>query len=201
MEPTILAPAVYQYEFPEKLAASIVEMTSQFSKSDWEKSGIAHGHDTEQEIRTSQTLNFGERLPFWDEEVRKHFTASVNHYTEIHKEVVTKDEGFNLLRYGVSNKYDFHADSSWASYRNVSALIYLNPSEYEGGETFFKHFDIKVKPEKPAIVLFPSNYAYLHAALPVISGEKYVLVTWMNDLPQGMGPSTLYDMCRIMGKM
>ena len=201
MEHTVLGPAVYQYEFPEKLAKSILEVASQLSASEWEKSGISHNDDKDQEVRTSQNIAFGNRLPFWDDEVRRITTPAINHYSELHKEAVTQDEGFNLLRYNISNKYDFHADGCWNTYRNVSILVYLNPSEYECGETFFKYFDLKVKPEKPAIVIFPSNYAYLHAAMPVTEGQKFVLVNWMNDLPRGLGAGTFYEICRIMGRL
>jgi predicted 2-oxoglutarate/Fe(II)-dependent dioxygenase YbiX len=201
MEPIILGPAVYQYEFPEKLAKNIIETASQLSESDWVKSGISHMDVKEQEVRTSKNVSLGERFPFWDGEVRRLSTPAIDAYSAAHNERITQDEGFNLLRYGVSNKYDFHADGCWDTYRNVSILIYLNPSEYEGGETFFKHFDLKVKPEKPAMVIFPANYAYLHAALPVTEGEKYVLVNWMNDLPRGLGAGTFYEICRIMGRL
>jgi len=142
MEPTILGPAVYQYDFPEKLAKNILEVSAQLSESEWEKSGISHNDDKDQDVRTSKNIAFGARLPFWDDEVRRITTPAINHYTETHKEVVTQDEGFNLLRYNVSNKYDFHSDGGWNTYRNVSILVYLNPSEYEGGETFFKYFDL-----------------------------------------------------------
>ena len=37
----------------------------------------------------------------------------------------------------------------------------------------------EVKPDTPSLVLFPSNYAYSHTALPVDSGTKYALVTWL----------------------
>jgi hypothetical protein len=202
MEPTILAPGVYQYDLPEKLAKNIVEMTLQLSNDEWKQSTLSHAEDLVQEIRTSQSLNFGERLPFWNDEVRRHSVPAIIDYAGTHLEPVPHhDEGFTLLRYKESNKYDFHADASWNTYRTISCIIYLNPSEYEGGETYFKHFDIKVKPEKPAIVVFPSNYAYLHAAMPVTSGEKFVLVTWMSDLPPGLNPGSFYDICRVMGKV
>jgi len=202
MEPTILAPAIYQYELPEKLAKNIVDMTSQLLDEEWVKSGISHSNDTEQEIRTSQTIDFGQRLPFWNDEVRRHSVPAIIDYANKHQEPIpAQDEGFNLLRYKASNKYDFHADGCWSTYRTISCIIYLNPSEYEGGETYFKHFDLKLKPEKPSIIVFPSNYAYLHAAMPVTSGEKFVLVTWMSDLPPGLNPGSFYDICRVMGKV
>jgi len=64
--------------------------------------------------------------------------------------------------------------------RSISALCYLN-SDYEGGEIEFVNFGVKIKPESGMMILFPSNYAYMHIAHPVISGIKYALVTWIRD--------------------
>jgi predicted 2-oxoglutarate/Fe(II)-dependent dioxygenase YbiX len=202
MEAVTLAPGISQYEFPEKLAKNIIELMSQLSESEWVKSGIGDNSDQEQTYRTSQTIDFGKRLPFWDDEVRRITTPVLNHYSGEHQDAqISQDEGFNLLRYGVSNKYDFHADACWNVYRTVSILVYLNPADYEGGATYFKHFDLSVKPEKPSIVVFPSNYAYLHASMPVTEGQKFILVNWMNDLPRGLGPATFYEICRVMGRI
>jgi hypothetical protein len=198
MEHKQLGVGIYQYDLPETLAKNIVAMCSQATLP-WKKSGVGHDEHPEQEVRTSQVILFPEIFPFWDEEVRKHVTPAVQHYTKDTEANITKDEGFNLLRYGVSQKYDFHSDSNWDTYRTASILVYLNPSEYEGGATHFKNFDLKVKPEKPAIVLFPANYAYLHAAMPVTSGEKYVLVSWFNDLPGAMRPDVLHQINKAVG--
>jgi hypothetical protein len=199
MEHKQLGVGIYQYDLPETLAKNIVDMCNQSSSIPWKKSDVGHGENPDQQVRTSENIRFPEVFPFWDEELRKYTTPAINHYAKEHEANITQDEGFNLLRYGVTQKYDFHADSNWDVYRTASILVYLNPSEYEGGATHFKYFDVKVKPEKPAIVLFPANYAYLHAAMPVTSGEKYVLVSWMNDLPRGMGPGVLHLITKAVG--
>jgi prolyl 4-hydroxylase len=201
MNHKILAPAVVEYEFPEELAKNIINIIDESKSIPWEKSGVGNEGIQEQEIRTSSGFNFSQVLPFWDEEVKKHFIPSIQHYCKMFETTVNADEGFGLLKYEQTNKYDFHSDADWNIYRTVSALVYLNPSEYEGGATHFKNFDIKVKPERPSIVVFPSNYAYLHAAMPVTEGCKFVLVTWMNDLPQGFGPNVMYDLAKITGRL
>ena len=200
MEHVELGIGVFQYEFPEELAKNLVEVARQLGDEKWFKSGVGVDNDAHQEVRTSRGLSLAETFPFWNDEVRKYTTPALNDYTAKMDVEITQDEGFNMLRYGVSNKYDFHTDANWTNYRTVSALVYLNPSEYEGGETFFKYFDLKVKPEKPSIVVFPSNYAYLHAALPVTEGEKIVLVTWCNDMPAGYPPTVLHNLGRLVGK-
>lgn len=201
MDHVELGVCVYQYDFPEELAKNIVEVARQLPDEKWTKSGVGVENDAHQQIRTSRGLNMGDTFPFWNDELRKHTTEALKDYMVKFDVEISQDEGFNMLRYGISNKYDFHADANWTNYRTVSALVYLNPSEYEGGETYFKFFDLKVKPEKPAIVVFPSNYAYLHAALPVTEGEKIVLVTWCNDMPVGYTPTALWHLGKITGKI
>tara|TARA_Y100000004_G_scaffold64448_1_gene72286 strand:- start:1301 stop:1903 length:603 start_codon:yes stop_codon:yes gene_type:complete len=56
--------------------------------------------------------------------------------------------------------------------------IYLNDVE-EGGETEFLHFSKRVKPKKGRIVIWPAAFPYLHRGNPPLSGEKYILTSWM----------------------
>jgi len=56
--------------------------------------------------------------------------------------------------------------------------IYLNDVE-EGGETEFLHFSKRVKPKKGRIVIWPAAFPYLHRGNPPLSGEKYIITSWM----------------------
>lgn len=200
MEPIELGTCVLQYDFPEDLAKNLISMTEQLDEDAWIRSGLGNEGEI-REYRTSTSIILNEKFPLWDAEVRKHFVPAVNDYCEKYDVKVSQDEGLQLLRYQKSNEYKFHSDGDWSMYRNVSALIYLNPSEYEGGETYFKNQDLKVKPDKPAIVLFPGNYAYLHSAMPVTEGIKCVLVTWMNDLPSGFKPGIIYELAKLTARI
>jgi predicted 2-oxoglutarate/Fe(II)-dependent dioxygenase YbiX len=51
-------------------------------------------------------------------------------------------------------------------------------SECDGGELEFPYLDTKLKLETGSVVLFPSNFPYMHIAHPVTNGIKYSLVTW-----------------------
>lgn len=112
----------------------------------------------------------------------------VNDYTKKYEFPILFDEGYQLLKYGNGQQYKGHSDYAPHIPRYLSALILLNPHEYEGGGTYFHHFEEMIKPEKPALVLFPSNYAYTHQAMPVVSGNKYAIVTWLGH------PMDLKDM-------
>ena len=71
--------------------------------------------------------------------------------------------------------------------RTHTALFYLN-DDFEGGETEFPKLDIKVKPELGKLLLWTNmnddgtlDYDSLHAGLPVIEGEKWILVIWVRE--------------------
>lgn len=103
----------------------------------------------------------------------------VNDYCSKYEINIHFDEGYTLLRYKGGQEYKAHCDYAPHNPRHLSALILLNPTEYKGGGTYFTHFDEMVKPDKPSLVLFPSQWAYAHQAMPVISGTKYAIVTWL----------------------
>ena len=57
--------------------------------------------------------------------------------------------------------------------------IYLNTVE-EGGETEFLYQSQRVKPVKGRIVIWPAGFPYVHRGNPPLSGEKYILTSWIN---------------------
>lgn len=85
-------------------------------------------------------------------------------------------EAINFVRYEVGQHFQVHSDDGFSYSCTVSSVGYFNDN-YEGGEIWFPQQDITFKPEKGDIILFPSNYMYSHASLPVIDGVKYSAVT------------------------
>ncbi len=100
-------------------------------------------------------------------------------------------EVFNFVKYeGEGKHFRIHADDGPAYKCTVSAVIYLN-DDYEGGEIHFPRLDnLTIKPEYGDIAVFPSNYMYEHASLPIKSGTKYCVVVMMdiNDLAHKDNP-------------
>lgn len=94
-------------------------------------------------------------------------------------------EIFNFVKYeGEGKHFRIHADDGPHYKCAVSAVVYLN-DDYEGGEIYFPRLDdTTIKPGFGDIAIFPSNYAYEHASLPIKSGTKYcvVVMTDINDL-------------------
>jgi hypothetical protein len=62
--------------------------------------------------------------------------------------------------------------------RTFSMIVYLNDVE-EGGETGFLYPEMKVKPTKGGLVIFPSGFPFVHCGFKPISEDKYIIATWL----------------------
>jgi hypothetical protein len=90
-----------------------------------------------------------------------------------------------LIRYEPGHGfYAWHCDADHSEGGNreytsrvFSLVLYLNDVA-EGGETEFRHFDLKVAPKAGSALVFPANYAYAHRSNAPQSNAKYILVTW-----------------------
>lgn len=91
-------------------------------------------------------------------------------------------EPASLNRYEIGQEYKAHADDGPGHPRVISALIYMNDVE-QGGETVFPLFGESVSPKEGRLVIFPSNYAYVHEARPPLAGVKYSLAVWATPVP------------------
>lgn len=172
-------PGAVEFDFSGHLAKKIIKEVEK-SKLPWVDSAVGSG-SIAKHVRSSESFLLDD-LEISHKEVRPYMYECVKQYTSYYENVhISKDDGLSLLRYESYDKYEFHADYGRGNNRQVSCLIYLNPGDYEGGGTTFKHFNYTIQPNKPILVLFPSNYPYLHAAEPVSKGKKYIIVTWMTD--------------------
>lgn len=75
----------------------------------------------------------------------------------------------------------------WMGQRTWTAMVYLNDVE-EGGETYFKHLNLRVKPKRGMLIAWNNlyknglpNLKTMHEACPPISGNKYVVTKWFRS--------------------
>jgi hypothetical protein len=101
----------------------------------------------------------------------------VNDYVEEHRLPNGAHEIISLLKYSGLAEYHAHYDHSPDTKRVFSLVACLGAPE-SGGELEFVNFDLKITPEAGDVLLFPSNFPYMHIAHPVSSGTKYSMVTW-----------------------
>lgn len=104
--------------------------------------------------------------------------SAIQQYSDLYPlSGITKDSGYELLRYETGQFFTQHTDSSEMFNRCISCSLILN-DDYEGGE--FAFFDRKMiaKTPKGSALLFPSNFMFPHEIMPVLSGTRYSVVTW-----------------------
>jgi len=94
------------------------------------------------------------------------------HYSQLKIQKTLPTEGYHIWH--IEHMKGYHNES-----RAFAFSIYLNDVE-EGGETEFLHFSKRVKPKTGRIVIWPAAFPYLHRGNPPLSGEKYILTSWMS---------------------
>ena len=82
-----------------------------------------------------------------------------------------------LLKYDVGGHFVSHYDAARSAPRAVSVTCFLN-DDYVGGELYFEHLNITVKPSPGLIIVFPSDYPYRHLVTPIEQGTRYSVVKW-----------------------
>lgn len=87
-------------------------------------------------------------------------------------------DGYQILKYGIGQKFVNHIDDHPDFHRRISTLYYLNDN-YSGGEINFPRFGISFKPKANQMIIFPSAYTYNHSVSPVTEGTRYAVVSWM----------------------
>lgn len=130
----------------------------------------------------------------WDDEfsyiessITTALTGAVNYYKSKVKALYAwndiEDTGFNIQKYPARyGKYIDHVDSSPADFRSsprvLAAITYLNGVEV-GGETTFPDYGVSVSPVSGRLVLFPASWTHTHRGEVPISGDKWIINTFL----------------------
>lgn len=175
-----LAGAVEVYDDAVPNVSEILEVLASSGAWDRAKTGAGSGEVSDKrtnDVTWIEPFNF--RTPL----ILHEFVRNVWHYLDDYG--LRYDQSFSFLenvnvnRYEPGQQYHVHSDAGGTSTRVISALVYLN-DDFTGGETEFVLFGEKVQPKAGRLVIFPSNYAYAHAALPPTDGVKYSAAFWTN---------------------
>lgn len=85
-----------------------------------------------------------------------------------------------FIRYGVGDRFDVHTDAPYVpgprSKSMYTLMLYLNDN-FEGGETRFPGLGRVISPRRGMALIFPHRVR--HEGLPLISGTKYALHTFI----------------------
>jgi|14_taG_2_1085336.scaffolds.fasta_scaffold53171_2 hypothetical protein len=91
-------------------------------------------------------------------------------YMNIQK--TSKSQGYHVWHY---------EDGPYANNRRMFAtILYLNDVD-EGGETEFLYQSLRVKPERGKFLIWPAQWMHTHRGNPPLSGEKYIITSWIEN--------------------
>lgn len=193
-----LAPGIFVYSnalnYSNSLISDIEEGMSS-AKIEWQLAGVKTG-DEEAGKNKELRDTFVVPVPYSDIEIKEFigfqgaFFGSLSNlflenlgplehdYKLSHGLSTTWHDQYSILKYGVGQKFVNHIDDHKDYHRRMSTIYYINDN-YEGGEIVFPRFNITYKPAANDFLIFPSTYVYNHSVLPVKSGERYAVVSWL----------------------
>jgi hypothetical protein len=151
----------------------------------FEQSSILHKQDQQFFANSSNVDVWWENL----KTMMHNYNLAFNHYSKNvgAREAFGNVEAFNFTCLKIQKTLPTEGYHVWhlehgKGYENEARAfvfsIYLNDVE-DGGETEFLHFSKRVKPKKGRIVIWPASFPYVHRGNPPLSGEKYILTSWM----------------------
>jgi hypothetical protein len=189
-----IAPGIFIYsdviDGHESLVSDLEEGLAS-SRIGWSESYITIGEELKKDTTVRDTLSV--MIPYEksdDSTLLGYLNSSVrellfNYFDPIEKDYMNhfhinlkNHEPYQILKYGVGQKFTNHIDDGPIHNRKVSTTYYLN-DDYEGGEIVFPRFGISYKPRANEMIVFPSTFVYNHSVKPVLSGTRYAVVTWL----------------------
>lgn len=129
-----------------------------------------------------------------DFELHDYFVSKAQEYVADYRFMLYETTKFFPEKYGFEefrikhykndgiDQFAIHVDSATmqSSKRFLAFFWYLNDVEI-GGETFFMHTSIQ--PKKGRLVIFPPFWMFPHKGAPPISGEKFLMSSYLNYIP------------------
>ena len=89
---------------------------------------------------------------------------------------------FNFGRYQKGQHFQgVHAERMHFKnlHRVFAWMTYLNDVE-DGGETYFTHYDLSIKPKKGLTIIWPAEWTHAHRGNVLYAGSKYMITGWMS---------------------
>ena len=89
---------------------------------------------------------------------------------------------FNIQKYEIGGHFArMHCEREGvpSMHRVFAWMTYLNDVE-DGGETFFEHYNLKIKPEIGKTLIWPAEWTHSHKGEVLNNGLKYIITGWMH---------------------
>ena len=160
-------------KFNKTINRQSFEQTSVLKKQDQQFFASAGNIEVWHSNLKSLLVNFDIALKHYTKAtgVSQAFGVDEFHYTCLKIQKTLPTEGYHVWHIEHGKGFDNEA-------RALVFSVYLNDVK-EGGETEFLHFSKRVKPKAGRIVIWPASFPYLHRGNPPLSGEKYLLTSWL----------------------
>ena len=162
-----------QSKFHKTMNRQSFEQTSVLKKQDQQFFAMADNINIWHSDLKSLIVNFDMALKHYTEAtgVLQAFGVNEFYYTTLKIQKTLPTEGYHVWHIEHGKGFDNEA-------RALVFSVYLNDVE-EGGETEFLHFSKRVKPKTGRITIWPASFPYLHRGNPPLSGEKYIITSWL----------------------
>ena len=181
--------SLYEDVFTEDNASEFLQSLEKETDSEWSElswDGSTVGNNKATSHRTSLNCSLIPLMkPYPETKLSQFFTKAIrNPIDEVAEDYryeflipTAVHEAYSLLKYLEQSEYKPHFDHGPDNRRVYSMVSFLSTPE-EGGQLEFPQFDVTVEAICGRVLMFPSNFPYLHIAHPVTKGVKYSLVTW-----------------------
>jgi len=117
--------------------------------------------------------------------VNNFWENGVNKYGKYYPSLLRIDKklwGYKIQKTLAGEGYHvWHCEDSGPNHttRILTYIIFLN-DDYTGGETEFLHKNMRLTPKKGTLAIFPANYTHTHRGNPPLTGEKYIMTSWVH---------------------
>jgi len=156
-------------------------------------------YETEHQIRNGRGVRTGLEGSAWteldigklaDEAFHGFFLAQVSDYLDRYNSRIRlgipvplrpRLDRLIMKRYrpGGSEGFQPHFDSIDASSNRYLVFLWYLNDVAEGGDTAFCDLGVSVAPRAGRLLMFPPYWMFQHAGLPPVSGDKYILSTYL----------------------
>jgi hypothetical protein len=133
------------------------------------------------ELNVSRLSDDGFRASFRQkiDQALERYNADVALTLPLPNSMFIADLTMKRYRPAADEQFQLHFDAvNHLAHRYLVLLWYLNDVA-RGGETEFPQLERKVEPRAGRLLMCPPYWMYQHAGLPPISGDKYIISTYL----------------------
>ena len=88
---------------------------------------------------------------------------------------------FNIGKYDTGQHFSrMHTERSFYSMEREFAFMTYLSDNFEGGSTYFLHYDLHVIPKKGLTLIWPAMWTHAHKGEVITNGTKYILTGWLD---------------------